>query len=202
MKRLTSDNPSFDLNTIYGKDREAWVMGGGPAPDYEDCKLEDMIRRMAATFGVELLSENTDEFDEEMCDHLADGVETASGALAMLYHIAVQALEMRERLKKIEGILGCDYDLDRLRVLVDADSERRAEAKPAPCGYTCGQCAHFHLDVISRTSRCEVRRWAVDQSGNLIQAAITGSLVPYSPASEAKACDKFKMEIKRRNTGW
>ena len=38
-----------------------------------------------------------------MYDHLADGVETASGALAMLYHVAVQALEMRERLKKIEG---------------------------------------------------------------------------------------------------
>ena len=29
MKRLTSDNPSFDLNTIYGKDHEAWAMGGG-----------------------------------------------------------------------------------------------------------------------------------------------------------------------------
>lgn len=173
------------------------LWAGGPAPDHEDCKLEDMIRRMAATFGVELLSENTDEFDEEMCDHLADGVETAPGALAMLYHVAVQALEMRERLKKIEGILGCDYDLDRLRVLVEADSKRQAEAKPVPCGYTCGQCAHFHLDVISRTSRCEVRRWAVDKSGNLIQAAITGSLIPYSPASEAKACDKFKLEIKK-----
>ena len=197
MKRLTSDNPSFDLNTIYGKDHEAWAMGGGPAPDHEDCKLEDMIRRMAATFGVELLSESTDEFDEEMCDHLADGVETAPGALAMLYHVAVQALEMRERLKRIEGILGCDYDLDRLRVLVEADSKRQAEAKPVPCGYTCGQCAHFHLDVISRTSRCEVRRWAVDKSGNLIQAAITGSLITYSPASEAKACDKFKLEIKK-----
>ena len=123
MIRLTSDNPSFDLNTIYGKDREAWVMGGGPAPDYEDCKLEDMIRRMAATFGVELLSENTDEFDEEMCDHLADGVETASGALAMLYHVAVQALEMRERLKKIEGILGCDYDLDRIQALMKENAE-------------------------------------------------------------------------------
>lgn len=64
IKRLTSDNPSFDLNTIYGKDHEAWVMGGGPSPDYEDCKLEDMIRRMAAAFRVELFSENTDEFDE------------------------------------------------------------------------------------------------------------------------------------------
>ncbi len=123
MKRLTSDKPSFDLNTIYGKDHEAWVMGGGPAPDYEDCKLEDMIRRMAATFGVELLSENTDEFDEEMCDHLADGVETVSGALAMLYHVAVQALEMRERLKKIEAILGRDYDLDRLQALMKANAE-------------------------------------------------------------------------------
>lgn len=39
-------------------------MGGGPSPDYEDCKLEDMIRRMAAAFRVELFSENTDEFDE------------------------------------------------------------------------------------------------------------------------------------------
>ena len=123
MKRLTSDNPSFDLNTIYGKDHEAWVMGGGPSPDYEDCKLEDMIRRMAAAFRVELFSENTDEFDEEMYDHLADGVETASGALAMLYHVAVQALEMRERLKKIEGILGCDYDLYRIQALMKENAE-------------------------------------------------------------------------------
>ena len=123
MKRLTSDNPSFDLNTIYGKDHEAWVMGGGPSPDYEDCKLEDMIRRMAAAFRVELFSENTDEFDEEMYDHLADGVETASGALAMLYHVAVQALEMRPRLKKIEGILGCDYDLDRIQALMKENAE-------------------------------------------------------------------------------
>lgn len=129
MKRLTSDNPSFDLNTIYGKDREAWVMGGGPAPDYEDCKLEDMIRRMAATFGVELLSESTDEFDEEMCDYLADGVETASGALAMLYHVAVQALEMRERLKKIEDILGHDYDLEWLQALMKANSEGGSDGR-------------------------------------------------------------------------
>ena len=88
-----------------------------------------MIRRMAATFGVELLSENTDEFDEEMCDYLADGVETASGALAMLYHVAVQALEMRERLKKIEGILGCDYDLDRLQALIKDNAEGGSDGR-------------------------------------------------------------------------
>ena len=58
-----------------------------------------------------------------MCDHLADGVETAPGALAMLYHVAVQALEMRERLKKIEGILGCDYDLDRIQALMKENAE-------------------------------------------------------------------------------
>ena len=35
------------------------------------------------------------------------------------------ALEFYWRLKKIEDILGDDYDLDRLRELVEADQEKR-----------------------------------------------------------------------------
>lgn len=37
-----------------------------------------------------------------------------------------------KRLNAIENILGDDYDLDRLRVLVEAADEERVEIKPAP----------------------------------------------------------------------
>lgn len=83
MKRLTTDDSNsilLGINLFFVKDREVWIRGGGPEPDYPDCTLTDWINRAAA----------------------------------------VQAAEMRGRLAPIEDILGDDYDIDRLRELVEA----------------------------------------------------------------------------------
>ena len=52
--------------------------------------------------------------------------------------------ELAERLAAIEDILGDDYDLDRLRELVEADREGRIKIHPKPENNTCGACGHFH----------------------------------------------------------
>ena len=50
MKRLTTDRPEDNVqNTLtlcYSKDRETWIRGGGPAPQYRDVSLDDFMRRM------------------------------------------------------------------------------------------------------------------------------------------------------------
>ena len=65
-----------------------------------------------------------------MYDCLQYGVEELEGVVAFLHAAAVQAAEMRGRLSDIEDILGGDYDLDKLRDLVDADRVKRCFALP------------------------------------------------------------------------
>ena len=50
-----------------------------------------------------------------MYDALQDGDENVEGILALMHLAAVQATEMRERLKLIEDILGDDYNPDKLQ---------------------------------------------------------------------------------------
>ena len=54
-----------------------------------------------------------------MYDCLQYGADATEGILALLHAAAVQAAEMRERLKMIEDILDDDYDPDRLEVMVN-----------------------------------------------------------------------------------
>ena len=49
----------------------------------------------------------------------------------------------------IEDILGDEYDLDRLRELVQADREGRVHILPSPRENTCGKCGNF-----TRTPGC------------------------------------------------
>ena len=66
-----------------------------------------------------------------------------------------------QRLNAIENILGDDYDLDRLRVLVEAADEERVEIKPAPYGDTCGQCDHFICDSGTSKGACIIRFFSI-----------------------------------------
>ena len=125
MERITVGTINDYMNVFYGKDREVWVRGGGPGPEYEDCSLYDFIRRIAKAHGVDA-APNNEDLDWQMCDMLADGAETKEGLIALLYAAAVQATEMRERLRMIEEVLCGDkngFDLDRLRELIQADRE-------------------------------------------------------------------------------
>lgn len=125
IERITVGEINSGINVFYGKNREVWVRGGGPGPEYEDCSLYDFIRRIAKAHGVEA-EPNNEDLDWQMCDMLADGAETEEGLVALLYAAAIQATEMRERLKMIEEVL-CGgenaFDIDHLRELVQSDRD-------------------------------------------------------------------------------
>jgi hypothetical protein len=133
MKRLTTDDAQsilYGLNLIFVKDGEVWIRGGGPAPDYPDCTLVEYIGRIAETHHLDIVSRDAESLGDEMYDCLQYGVEELEGVVAFLHTAAIQAAEKRGRLSDIEDILGGDYDLDKLRDLVDADRVKRCFALP------------------------------------------------------------------------
>lgn len=133
MKRLTTDDANsicFGLNLFFVKDREVWIRGGGPEPDYQDCTLTDWINRAAAAQGIELGADDAESLGDIMYDCLQFGVDATEGILALLHAAAVQAAEMRGRLASIEDILGDDYNLDRLQGLTEAVREKRCFTLP------------------------------------------------------------------------
>lgn len=102
-----------------------------------------------------------------------------------------------KRLNAIENILGDDYDLDRLRVLVEATNEERVEIKPAPYGNTCGQCAHFHQNTGARDGICDARRrWHVYDAKTLMESGPEKAKIYLDPFTTTRACDKFEPKIK------
>lgn len=133
MKRLTSDDTKsifYDLNLFFAKDNEVWIRGGGPEPDYQDCTLVNWIGRVADKHNLEIYARDAVNLGDEMYDCLQYGIDTIEGVVALLHTAAVQATTMRSRLKEIEDILGDDYDLDRLKEMVEADREGRCAKLP------------------------------------------------------------------------
>lgn len=137
MKRLTSDDTKsifYDLNLFFAKDNEVWIRGGGPEPDYQDCTLVNWIGRVADKHNLEIYARDAVNLGDEMYDCLQYGIDTIEGVVALLHTAAVQATTMRSRLKEIEDILGDDYDLDRLKELVEADREGKCVVLPCRVG--------------------------------------------------------------------
>ena len=78
----------------------------------------------------------------------------------LIDRVARLSRELREatkRLANIKDILGDNYDLDRLRELVQADREGRIHIIPIPRRNTCGKCGNF-VRVSGRTyGECKLR---------------------------------------------
>lgn len=158
MKRITTDDEKSTLshlNMFYAKNGEVWVRGGGQYPDYQDVTLVQWIRAAAQKHRLNLTAEDPENLGDEMYDALQDGDETIEGIMALLHAAAVQATEMRERLKSIEDIMGDTYDLDRLRELVEADRGGRCAVLPCKPGDTVWL-------TVRRGIYC-VERWSVYQ---------------------------------------
>lgn len=107
MKRLTTDNPTDNieasLNLFYVRDGDAFIRGGGDAPDYADISVTDFIRKTARTLCPDmLLPESAEEISFAMAEYLFDGYEEPSGLIALLYTAAWSYAELRERLKAYE----------------------------------------------------------------------------------------------------
>ena len=146
MKRLTTDDSNsilLGLNLFFVKDKEVWIRGGGPEPDYSDCTLTDWINRAAAVHGIELGADDAESLGDVMYDCLQYGVDATEGILALLHAAAVQAAEMRGRLADIENILGDDYDIDHLRDLVEADRNGRYVVQPKLKAWTDEEIAEI-----------------------------------------------------------
>lgn len=189
MKRLTTDqeNALFSsFNIFYAKGGEIWVRGGGPYPEYQDVTLVQWIRSAAQKHGLNLTAEDPMNLGDEMYDALQDGDETVEGIVALLHAAAVQATEMRERLKMIEDILGDDYDLDRLRELVEADQEGRARFAPKVSGAVCGTCKHFECFSGRKIGTCRVKQFARDRWGREDRSR------EFVAAQSRKACKEFE----------
>ena len=156
MKRLTTDDTESilqGLNLFFVKDREVWIRGGGPEPDYPDCTLTDWINRAAAAQGIELDADDPEHLGDVMYDCLQYGTDATEGILALLHTAAVQAAEMRERLKMLEDILGDEYSPDHMRELVEADQQlelqrhlKRFDIKP-PISYRPESGLAKYIDV-------------------------------------------------------
>lgn len=110
MFRLTTDNPSDNLmtalNLFYAKDGQAWVRGGGPAPDYKDVTLNEFIRSCLDIHLPDYEWENLPDEDlaELMADWLLDGHTCREGLMATLYTAGWAFAEIRARLKHYEDI--------------------------------------------------------------------------------------------------
>lgn len=106
MKRLTTDRPQDNventLNLFYIRNRETWIRGGGPAPEYRDVTLDDFMRRqIKARLPIDA-PEDWKEFSAMMAEWLMDDPESETGMLALVYAAAWGFAEIRERLKRYE----------------------------------------------------------------------------------------------------
>ena len=119
MERLTTDTPqgNFEtmLNYVYSKDGTAHIRSDGV---YDDVPLHEWARRKCVADGCDDIGTTFEEIDEHICDCAFDIPECP---VFLAYTFACQAVHLRNRLKKIEDILGDDYELDRLLELVVAD---------------------------------------------------------------------------------
>lgn len=135
LMRMTSDAPECitrHLNVFFAQGGDGYVRSGGPGN--RDMELTAWIREAAGNIRAEIYAEDNECLCDELYDNLMYGIEEPEGVVAYLYLAALQAIEMRGRLKKIEDILGDTYDLDRLRELVQADREGRCVVLPCKLG--------------------------------------------------------------------
>ena len=109
-----------------------------------------------------------------------------NGAINVKY--ASQHETAIHRLVTIEDILGDEYDLDRLRVLVQADRKGRVRiiAGSKPREAVCGNCGNFTRNPGTRTGVCRVQSFYRDQHGK--EEPRRGI---FSPSQSRKACRKF-----------
>lgn len=159
MVRLTTDNPTDNieasLNLFYVRDGDAFIRGGGDAPDYADISVTDFIRKAARTLCPDmLLPESAEEISFAMAEYLFDGYEEPSGLVALLYTAAWSYAELRERLKAYEDtglspekvswmkeVVEAAFDNDTSRIerahnLHVADKEGRVIVLPCKVGDT------------------------------------------------------------------
>ena len=105
MKKIVTDNPQDNveimLNLAFSKDKEVWIRGGSETG--EDCTLIDFINRACKEHKCEL----AEDLAEQAHDFIGVGdmlmhCSMECCPLGTFYYVAVQASELRNRLRKYE----------------------------------------------------------------------------------------------------
>lgn len=164
IQRITTDDESsinYWLNVFFAKNNEVWIRGGSPEPGYPDCSLVDLLNRAAKAVGIPLDENDPETMGEIMYEYLQYGPEEREGVLGFLNLAAIQATELRYRLKMIEDILGDGYNLDRLRELVEADRDGRCVVLPVKNGIKV-YCLQWYFDDAKMRSVKKVKCRTVD----------------------------------------
>lgn len=124
MKRMTTDNPQLNierlLNTARAENNQAVLHLGD-----EVITLAEYVAKCAKETGCDVTLESVMDGDN-CCE--------CDCPVAILNILGIQAAENNARLKMIEKILGNDYDLDRLKELIEADREERCVVLPVKIG--------------------------------------------------------------------
>lgn len=94
-----------------------------------------------------------------------------------------------KRLAAYEDILGPDYDLDRLRVLMEADRDGlvRIAKRPPLESECCGNCDHFQRIAGTARGDCAVREYIKDHWRQ--EDRKRGK---FTPSQSRKACRQFQ----------
>lgn len=89
----------------------------------------------------------------------------------------------------IEDILGPDYDLDRLRALMEADRDGlvRIAKRPPLENECCGNCGHFQRITGTARGDCAVREYTKNHWGQ--EDRKRGK---FTPSQSRKACRQFQ----------
>lgn len=94
--------------------------------------------------------------------------------------------KLLHRLAEIKDILGDDYDLDRLRELVEADREGRVRFVSKVSGDVCGTCKHFERFSGRKMGACRVKKFAQDRRGREDRSR------EFVASQSRRACKKYE----------
>lgn len=97
------------------------------------------------------------------------------------------------RANEIEDILGENYDLDRLRELVEADRAGRVKILSSTTGMTCGACEHFKRIPGTCRGRCSERPYCRNKYGHTDERR--GEFTPSQSRIACKMFDRRKGEL-------
>lgn len=152
MKRMTTDNPQLNierlLNTARAENNQAVLHLGD-----EVITLAEYVAKCAKETGCDVTLESVMD---------GDNCAECDCPVAILNILGIQAAENNARLKMIEKILGDDYDLDRLRELVQADREGRCVVLHTGYTETAGGEALRQAMYLCSVTNNEVARYTAD----------------------------------------
>lgn len=108
MKRIVTDDPQDNVeimfNLAYVKDKEVWIRGGSETG--EDCTLIEFSSRMCECNHMCQFDDSPYDLAKDDVDKIGDYLMECSMCgcpIGTAYFIAIQAAELRERLRKYEN---------------------------------------------------------------------------------------------------